>query len=193
MLLITVGCQAAVDQAQIQMEAANVVRSDLKPTTRLADVEATVAPPDGWFRRPTQRQTFAAHVQYRSPDQRVRVGVVRLSLPLPLNAEQIVWMAQRGYQSKRGQPKMGERWTDEEGRHWMTGGDDTWDAEGYVVVKGLRGWVVYRAWMKDPPPEERLLDAAARAVRTTVPLLREPSDANLTDRSDGSSEGGPGR
>lgn len=168
---LLVGCQSAVDVEQLASSARTVERTDLETSLVLDEVAARVAPPEGWTRRPTQRRSIATHVQFRSPDETVRMGVVKLAMPLPLSADTIIWLARTGYKSKNGKPELLTRWTDDAGRHWLVGQDNAWQGEAYILTAGFRGWIVYRSWRRDPLPSEADRDRASRAVRAVVPAL----------------------
>ncbi|MEM8873152.1 MAG: hypothetical protein AAGD32_02730 [Planctomycetota bacterium] len=171
MTISLVGCQGSIDAEQLTATAQRVERSDLDDTLLLEEVAARIAPPRDWTQRPTQRRSIATHIQFRSPDQTVRMGVVKLAMPLPLSADTIIWLARTGYKSKNGKPQLLTRWTDDAGRHWLVGQDDAWQGEAYILTAGFRGWIVYRSWKRDPLPSEAERDKASRAVRTVVPML----------------------
>ena len=175
--LLAAGCQSAATapRPQWKQRAALVPADDLGPARTVAEVATTLRPPVGWDRRPTQHRPFAEHVQWRSPDNRTRLGVVKLRLPWPLTPGQLLWFAERQYQ---GDPDAQEyawldRWDDDLGRHWTQGRVGKWDGTGYVVTRGFTGWAVYFAHRNTEEPDYDALDAAERAVRSAVPSVAE--------------------
>jgi hypothetical protein len=107
----------------------------------------------------------------------VRFGVVRLRLPWPLTPGQLLWFAQRTYQSQDDAKRFEilEQWEDDLGRQWVTIRMGQWDGTGYLAVRGFTGWLVYHAHRRDDqqPGDAEALEAAARSVRSVVPQVGE--------------------
>lgn len=173
LVLLLTGCQGALAPVEDwQASAVNVPQAGLQSAKQIDVIAATVAPPVGWQRRPTQEKPFAKHVQFRSGDETVRMGVVKFALPWPLSPEALVWMGRQRYKnSEKKAYELADTWRDDLGRLWVLGKTSKWDARGYLVTRGFSGWLVYRSHRTDIAVDPTSLEAANAAVDAVVPDL----------------------
>lgn len=145
--------------------------SGLEPEHRDMSVKAVIGTPYHWEFMPITRTPFYTHEQWRSPSTHTAVGILHATLPLPLSADAVVWLARREYSRKENDGKVLGQWTDSLGRAWFEGENDRYHARGYVVVKGFDAWFVYCGYRIKYPPDLAEISVAARSLETVVPMF----------------------
>ena len=187
------GCQPSRAQMSDRLVArmSLIDFSGLAPARPIQGLEVSAAVPRTWELLPASSHALFTHRQWRSPDRATAVGVVHLTLPLPMSAKTIVWLAKSKYGGDAaakpdptpvtkpdgtkprvvpgGPPRLTNEWSDPIGREWVEAENDRYHVRGYVVTCGFDAWVVYTGYKRQgvPDPVGRLL--AERSMESVVP------------------------
>jgi hypothetical protein len=144
------------------------------------NVKAQVAPPQNWQELRVKKTLLYTDMQWRSPSKLTGVGVAYVRMPLPLPAETLVWFAKQEYSKHSTGGKMMSQWTDDLGRVWFEGEDDTYHIRGYAITKGFEAWIVYVGYRVEKPPVPEEVRVAQRAQATIMPTPLAPDRPQIS-------------
>ncbi len=190
-----VACLAAAVCAVSGCQAPNRMGSRLYAPNQVLDttglsaiqtydvVKAEAAPPQNWQELRVKKTLLYTDMQWRSPSKLTGVGVTYIVMPLPLPAETLVWFAKQEYSKHHQGGKMMAQWTDDLGRVWFEGEDNTYHIRGYAVTKGFEAWIAYVGYRLKKPPVAEEVQVAERAQATILPTPLAPNRAQISTAS----------
>lgn len=169
--LLLGGCQTAepTTARALVRQQATVDLAGLRPAHPAQDIKATLSVPANWVQRDPQDGLFYIHQQWRSPSKATAIGVVYLHLPFPLSAKTLLELAKKEYTSRGKNGQILASWCDRYGRYWLEAQNDKYHGLAYILVDGLKAWVVYTGYerlMALDPADQAL---GRRSLQTVLP------------------------
>jgi len=171
-LVILAGCQyQAISAVQLEIHQATVNRLGLSPLHAIKPLHISSAPPDEWDQLPLTSNLIYAHLQWRSPDRHVGMGVAYMHTPIPFSPQTLIWFAKAQYaHSNDGSGHLIGQWTDSLGRCWFEAENRLYHIRGYAMTHGHDAWMVYSGYrVQTHPPQTEIL-LAARGADSVAPL-----------------------
>ena len=167
------GCQSGkptVSNTALLAHLPGVNFSGLTPMRQVAGVNVACSVPEQWKPLKLEHTALYSHQQWKSPSGYTGVGVVYAGLPIPLDAQAVLWFAKLEY-GKRGDNnnQIIAEWTDNLGRPWFEAQNSKYHVRGYAMTDGGDAWIVYFGYKVNRPPDPSEVSLAARCVDTVVP------------------------
>lgn len=166
------GCQSARPIARHQLieHQAVIDFSGLKPAEPLDQLKSIGAVPRTWEQVGPVNNALYSHTQWRSPSGHTAVGAAYIHMPLPLNADMLLFIAKLEYSKRKNDGRIASRWTDALGREWFEAENDKYHVQGYALAQGFDGWFVYFGYKVTEPPDMAEISLAARSADSFVPM-----------------------
>jgi hypothetical protein len=167
---IVAGCQPKSTQYPVyQPSTQPVTGAGLTDSSRLAKVDALVAPPAGWQTEDPKTDEDHVHLSWKSPSGKTNYGVIYFSLPLPFSASWIYNPYLAAMRKSEGEANViagpvddkalpGLRFTVECGDYRM---------RTNLICKGFHGWAVYAGTLRKEDEVPAELELAERARERT--------------------------
>jgi len=170
---ICTGCQSAQPIARHRLieHQAVIDFSGLKPAEALEPLKSVGAVPRTWEQVGPVQNALYTHTQWRSPSGHTAVGAAYIHMPLPLNADMLLFLAKLEYSKRKNDGRIASRWTDALGREWFEAENDKYHVQGYALAQGFDGWFVYFGYKVTEPPDMSEISLAARSADSFVPML----------------------
>lgn len=172
LLLSVIGCRSGVSPAlTATTQGVNGVYAH-------ADVQAVVAPPEGWKPDPLKRSGTHRHQVWLSPSGNTAYGVIRFSLPLPVGHDLALWGFLREMRSSEGEATLVEkRWDAERRVLRFVAEGGLYRVRSVLRVRGFGGWIAYAGTLRNQPindAELALAELAREQTRFGLPETRKP-------------------
>jgi hypothetical protein len=167
------GCQSArpIPSRQLIEHQAVIDFSGLKPPEARESLKSVGAVPRTWEQVGPIKNTLYTHTQWRSPSGRTAIGAAYIHMPLPLNADMLLFIAKLEYAKRKNDGRIASRWTDALGREWFEAENDKYHVQGYALAQGFDGWFVYFGYKVTEPPDMSEISLAARSADSFVPTI----------------------
>ena len=193
---VAAGCQPS-QQVMARQLSARMSMIDFSGLAKAKPVEGlgvSAAVPRSWQKQPVTGKAMFTFGQWRSPDRGVAVGVVHVSLPLPMSAQTLVWLAKARYGSAvekqaaakhpapGGPGRLLAEWTDDVGREWVEAENDKYHLRGYAVTCGFEAWLVYAGAKRPSAPNPVDWQLALRSMESVVPDPLAPTEPAVPSR-----------
>ena len=181
------GCQTtpSVSVPRLLNYQAMIDFSGLSSVQQYDVVKAQAAPPQSWRELVPKRSSLYTDMQWRAPSGNTAVGVAHVKMPLPLNAQTLVWFAKSRYAKQSEDGRVIGQWVDDLGRSWFEAENNKYHVRGYIMTKGFEAWIIYSGFKTQQPIDTSELALGARAMETIIPqmgakrpALTSPSDTN---------------
>lgn len=129
-----------------------------------ADLEATVAAPDGWLAQPVDRGDKHVTQVWVSPTGDTALGVIRFTLPLPVGHEWALWGFMQNMRKSEGRAELIEkRWDKSINALRFVAEGGRYRVRAILRVDGVRGWSVFAGTLTSRPVNADELQTAETA------------------------------
>lgn len=139
-------------------------------------VDALCAPPTGWRIEPLKSSPKHAHQVWLSPSGHTAYGVIRMTLPLPVGSDLVLWAFMREMKKSEGEATLLSKEKDPElpGIRFVAEGG-LYKMRTNLLVHGRHAWAVYAGSLRAETEIPEELELAARAREHTIVDLELPS------------------
>jgi hypothetical protein len=182
------GCQIGkqLESRRLIEHQALIDFSGLKSAETIESLKVHAAVPQAWEAMPPQKTALYTFGQWKSASGHTGVGVAYIRMPLPFNADTVLWFAKREYSKKAADGRIMGEWTDELGRSWFEAENNKYHVRGYALAQGFEAWIVFFGYKVNFPPDAGDIGLAARCADTFVPLVGsvQPATKPASDSAD---------
>jgi hypothetical protein len=167
------GCQSGqpIPSRQLIAHQAVIDFSGLKPSENMEPLKSIGAVPRTWEQIGPVKNTLYTHTQWRSPSGHTAIGAAYIHMPLPLNADAMLFLAKLEYSKRKNDGRIASRWKDALGRDWFEAENEKYHVQGYALAQGFDGWFVYFGYKVTEPPDMSEISLAARSADSFIPTI----------------------
>jgi len=142
-------------------------------------VDALCAPPIGWRVEPLKSSPKHAHQVWLSPTGKSAYGVIRMTLPLPVGSDLVLWAFMREMKKSEGEATLLSKEKDPElpGIRFVAEGG-LYKMRTNLLVHGRHAWAVYAGTLRSETEMPEELELAERAREHTTVDLETASHAS---------------
>jgi hypothetical protein len=180
-LSILTACQEhpRPDSSAAQLAADVKVPGLAGPETR-SDLDATVAPPEGWQPQAVRENSRHVHQIWISPSGNTAYGVILMNLPWPVGPDWTLWGFLKHMKESEGEATVLSKQADPQlpGYRFVADGKK-YEIRVNLIVQGSRAWAIYAGTVRNKPVVQNELELAQKARDHTRVGLANGSGAQV--------------
>ena len=132
-------------------------------------VDALVAPPESWEPQPLKKSALHTHQIWVSPTSRTAYGVIHFRLPFPVGYDPVLWYFMREMRRTQGKAELlAKQWDPNQRMMRFVAEGGRYAIRTNLSLRGLGGWIVYAATLRNESVDPDELDLAERAREHTI-------------------------
>lgn len=110
--------------------------------TRIAEVEAHVAPPKGWKAKPIEKGSQHREAAWVSPSGKVSYGVIRFDMPFPAPSDMVISGYVNDIAKTEGSAELLSKIKSPTNTRFLVAGAKQ-TADVRLILRGTKGWFIY--------------------------------------------------